>query len=101
MDSLLFVHTQTCVQSPFKAILCCKVEEEDESEGSDGEEGAAEEQSGKMSMSRMTGLAKLPNVIEWLTHALGDATRSPSEPPPPPSAIHLLNCVHQWQAHGS
>ena len=51
-------------------------EEEDDSEGSEGEEGSKEEPGSKMSMSRMTGLAKLPNVIEWLTHALGDATRS-------------------------
>ena len=31
-----------------------------------------------MSAAHKTGLAKLPNVIEWLTHAMGGAAKGRS-----------------------
>ena len=32
----------------------------------------------RMSAAHRTGLAKLPNVIEWLTHAMGGAAKNRS-----------------------
>ena len=59
-------------------VHCCagssrEEEEEDMTDGSEGDEPspALEEPLAVMSASHRTGLAKLPSVIEWLSHALG------------------------------
>lgn len=53
---------------------------EDDDEGADVVDndmgaGVAAEQSEELSIGQRTGLAKLPNVLEWLKHALGSGGR--------------------------
>lgn len=42
----------------------------------DADTDAPAGQSAAMSVGQRTGLAKLPNVLEWLRHALGSGGRS-------------------------
>lgn len=47
-------------------------EEDEMTDGSDAEDASEQEREGpQLSPAHCTGLAKLPSVIEWLSHALG------------------------------
>ena len=67
----------SCLEGPKPSCLCYLTErdgsdQEDESDGS-GDEAEEGRKGGKMSIGHKTGLQKVPNVIEWLSHALSPA----------------------------
>ena len=49
---------------------------DDEDDGNDDVDADVDAPAGAMSVGQRTGLAKLPNVLEWLRHALGSGGRS-------------------------
>ena len=50
-------------------------DQDDETDGSDREDEKGSDR-GNMSAGHKTGLAKVPNVINWLSHVLGEGTNS-------------------------
>lgn len=61
-----------------RGLVCLgeeNLEGEEDTDGSCGEEEEGIQGQGAMSAAHRTGLAKLPNVVEWLSHALGEGNR--------------------------